>query len=113
MKTKENEEGAEQKDEANEDIAEKVKAKEKDPGYHTVTQEEKAHQPAMQAQGAHDLRFAALGNEGGEDKQISGLNKAEEHDNCSGQDHDDAQDVRHGVGKAPVIHGKRRPFVAL
>ena len=50
----------------------------------------------MQAQGADDLRFAALGDEGGEDVQFPGLDKAEEHDNCSGQDHGDAQDVLHG-----------------
>ena len=98
---KEDEEGAKKKDQAHEEFADKGQAKEKDPGHHAVTQEEKKHQPAMQAQGAGDLRFAALGDKGGEDVQLPGLDKADEHDDRADQDHDGAQNVLHGGGKTP------------
>lgn len=103
VKAKQDEEGAKEKDETNEEFTDKGKAKGKDPGHHAVTQEEKEHHGAMQPQGTDDFLFAALGDERGKDMQIPGLDKIEEHDNCSAQDHDDAQDVLHGGDGYPRI----------
>jgi hypothetical protein len=98
---KEDEDGAKKKDEAHEKLADNGKAKEKAPGHYAVTQKKKEHQPAMQAQGTGDLRFAAPGDKGGEDVQLLGLDKADEHDDRADQDHDGTQDVLHGGGGAP------------
>jgi len=102
-KAEENEDRPGQKDEADEEFADKGEAQGKDPGHHAVAHQEEKHQPAVQPKGADDFRLAALGDEGGEDVQFPGLDKADEHDNCSGKNHGDAQDVLHGEGTLLVI----------